>query len=208
MAPSRTLASVLLATTAALSLAAATAQAQTPAGPTTVETHLAAAKQAAGFDYTGTLARLCVAPQTAPGPDRAPGPPPPREAWATEPAKVFDNLYFVGSKIHSAWALTSSEGIILIDTLYDYASEEQIAERLAQARARSGECEIHPDQPRPRRPCRRRALDAAEIQVAHRDGREGLGAGGGIGAPLSRTASRRATWSPRTARRSRSATPP
>jgi len=39
---------------------------------------------------------------------------------------VFDNLYFVGTKIHSSWALTTSEGIILIDTLYDYASEEAI----------------------------------------------------------------------------------
>src|SRR5205814_629481 len=38
----------------------------------------------------------------------------------------FDNLHFVGTKFHSAWALTSSDGIILIDTLYDYASEEAI----------------------------------------------------------------------------------
>ena len=43
-----------------------------------------------------------------------------------EPAKVFDNLYFVGTKIHSSWALTTSDGIILIDTLYEYASEEEI----------------------------------------------------------------------------------
>ena len=34
-----------------------------------------------------------------------------------DPAKVFDNLYFVGTKIHSAWALTTSQGIILIDEL-------------------------------------------------------------------------------------------
>ena len=39
---------------------------------------------------------------------------------------MFDNLYFVGTKFHSSWALTTSEGIILIDTLYDYASEEAI----------------------------------------------------------------------------------
>ncbi len=39
---------------------------------------------------------------------------------------MFDDLYFVGTKIHSSWALTTSEGIILIDTLYDYASEEAI----------------------------------------------------------------------------------
>jgi metallo-beta-lactamase class B len=91
-----------------------------------IDSHLAAAKAAAGFDFTGTLARICVAPQTGPGADVVPPPPPDRATWFTEPAKVFDNLYFVGTKIHSSWALTTSEGIILIDTLYDYASEEAI----------------------------------------------------------------------------------
>ena len=96
-----------------------------PAGDN-VEAHLAAAKAAAGFDFTGTLARVCIAPQTGPGRDVAPGPAPARDTWFTEPAKVFDNLYFVGTKIHSSWALTTSDGIILIDTLYDYASDEAI----------------------------------------------------------------------------------
>ena len=91
-----------------------------------VTAYLARAKAAAEFDFPGTLVRVCVAPQTAPGPDVAPPPPPPRDTWYTDPAKVFDNLYFVGTKIHSSWALTSSEGIILIDTLYDYASDEAI----------------------------------------------------------------------------------
>ena len=91
-----------------------------------IEAHLAAAKAAAGFDFTGTLARVCIAPQTGPGRDVAPGPAPARDTWITDPAKVFDNLYFVGTKFHSAWALTTSDGIILIDTLYDYASEEAI----------------------------------------------------------------------------------
>jgi metallo-beta-lactamase class B len=91
-----------------------------------IDAHLAVAKAAAGFDFTGTLARICVAPQTGPGADVAPGPAPNRATWFTEPAKVFDNLYFVGTKIHSSWALTTSEGIILIDTLYEYASEEAI----------------------------------------------------------------------------------
>jgi metallo-beta-lactamase class B len=95
-------------------------------GTNTIEAHLAAAKAAAGFDFTGTLARICIAPQTAPGADVRPPPPPDRATWFTEPAKVFDDLYFVGTKIHSSWALTSREGIILIDTLYDYASEEAI----------------------------------------------------------------------------------
>ena len=112
---------------AALAIAAALGAAGASAQPaTTVDAHLAAAKAAAGFDFTGTLARLCIAPQTAPGADVAPAPAPNRTTWATDPAKVFDNLYFVGTKFHSSWALAGSEGIILIDTLYDYASEEAI----------------------------------------------------------------------------------
>jgi metallo-beta-lactamase class B len=112
---------VALAVVAALGAADAVAQ---PTNPT--DAYLAAAKSAAGFDFTGTLARLCVLPQTAPGADVAPAPAPNRATWYTDPAKVFDNLYFVGTKIHSSWALTTSEGIILIDTLYEYASEEAI----------------------------------------------------------------------------------
>jgi metallo-beta-lactamase class B len=95
--------------------------------PDTIEAHLIAARNAAGFDFTGTLARLCVAPPMVTGiRDSAPGRPPARDTWFIEPAKVFDNLYFVGSKIHSAWALKTSEGIIIIDTLYTYNSEEEI----------------------------------------------------------------------------------
>lgn len=93
-----------------------------------IDSHLVAARNAAGFDFTGTLARLCVAPPIMPLGirDAAPGPPRPRDTWYIEPAKVFDNLYFVGSKIHSSWALTTSQGIILIDTLFTYNSEEEI----------------------------------------------------------------------------------
>src|SRR5579863_6906977 len=96
--------------------------------PDTVDAHLIAARTAAGFDFTGTLARLCIAPVAVASTlrDVAPGPPPARETWFAEPAKVFDNLYFVGSRIHSSWALTTSDGIILIDTLYTYNSEEEI----------------------------------------------------------------------------------
>ena len=96
-----------------------------------IDAHLTAARNAAGFDFTGTLARLCVAPPFTTGiRDAAPGKPPARETWFTEPAKVFDNLYFVGSKLHSSWALTTSDGIILIDTLYTYNSEEEIVDGL------------------------------------------------------------------------------
>src|SRR5882757_9224613 len=104
-----------------LSISGASAQTTDP-----TDAFLARAKKAAEFDFTGTLVRTCVAPQTAAQPDAAPRPAPDRATWFTQPAKVFDNLYFVGTKIHSSWALTSSEGIILIDTLYEYAAEEAI----------------------------------------------------------------------------------
>ena len=96
--------------------------------PDAIDAHLIAARTAAGFDFTGTLARLCVAPTPVPAArlDVTPGPPPARDTWYAEPAKVFDNLYFVGSKIHNSWALTTSQGIILIDTLFTYNSDEEI----------------------------------------------------------------------------------
>jgi metallo-beta-lactamase class B len=96
--------------------------------PDAIDAHLIAARNAAGFDFTGTLARLCVAPVAVPNTlrDVAPGPAPARATWFIEPARVFDNLYFVGSKIHNSWALKTSEGIILIDTLFTYNSEEEI----------------------------------------------------------------------------------
>jgi metallo-beta-lactamase class B len=43
---------------------------------------------------------------------------------------VFDDLYFVGTRIHSAWALTTRDGIVVIDTLFDYASEPEIVDGL------------------------------------------------------------------------------
>jgi metallo-beta-lactamase class B len=52
---------------------------------------------------------------------------PPREQWHAEPVKVFDNLYFVGQTEYSAWAVTTSEGIILIDTIFDYSVEDEVA---------------------------------------------------------------------------------
>lgn len=106
----------------AAALAVANAQAQmSPA----YEAHLTAAKNAARFDWVGVLARNCIEPKVGPAIgnyNTDPG----REIWYAEPAKVFDNLYFLGTKFHTAWALTTSEGIIVIDTLYNYASEPEI----------------------------------------------------------------------------------
>ena len=92
------------------------------------------AKDRAGLDHPGLLVSLCVeSPRnrvntndTLPRYVTNPSAAPPRESWYDEPAKVFDNLYFVGGKIHNSWALTTSEGIILIDTIYPYNSEELV----------------------------------------------------------------------------------
>jgi metallo-beta-lactamase class B len=105
-----------------------------------VEAHRAAAKAAAGQEFGGLLRRICPDPvpasppaatnaapqrgQVAPaaGPRQAP----PREQWHAEPVKVFDNFYFVGTKEHGAWAVTTSDGLIVIDALYDYAVIDEI----------------------------------------------------------------------------------
>ena len=55
---------------------------------------------------------------------------PARETWYAEPAKVADNLYFLGTKIHSAWALAGSQGIIVIEALFDYAAKDEILDGL------------------------------------------------------------------------------
>jgi metallo-beta-lactamase class B len=53
---------------------------------------------------------------------------PPRENWYAEGGQVFDNLYMLTTRANSAWAVKTSEGIILIDTLYGYAAQDEIVE--------------------------------------------------------------------------------
>ena len=101
----------------------------------TPEKHVAAAKAAAGQEHLGLLARVCTDPDPAP-PVQAAAPaenaqprrqgPPPASQWHVEPGKVFDNLYFVGQKDVSSWAVTTSAGIIIIDTIWEYSVEDEI----------------------------------------------------------------------------------
>jgi metallo-beta-lactamase class B len=92
--------------------------------------HMTAAKKAAGTDFDGALARTCVSPDppTIGGGNNARRAMPGRASWYAKPARMFDNLYWVGTKIHSAWALQTSGGVILIDTLYNYAVEPEIVD--------------------------------------------------------------------------------
>ena len=103
---------------------------------TPTEAHLAAAKAAAGTDFAGVFNRICneAVPQTAPPVSRGgrgtvaqrPPGPPPRETWHAEPVKVFDNLYFLGQTEYSVWAVNTSAGIILIDSIFDYSVDDEV----------------------------------------------------------------------------------
>ena len=102
----------------------------------TREAHCAAARVAAGAEFVALYNRFAEVCNPAAEPQRGGGGAaaargvPPRESWYQPPAKVFDNLYFVGTKIHSAWALQTSEGLIVIDALFDYAVKDSVVEGL------------------------------------------------------------------------------
>jgi metallo-beta-lactamase class B len=105
------------------------------------DTHIAAAKAAAGDDLQNLFQFQCYGP--GPGgprasgvagvgagqraaPQRQPGPPD-RSTWYAEPVRVFDNLYFFGQSEYAVWAITTPEGIIVLDTIFDYSVEEEVA---------------------------------------------------------------------------------
>lgn len=102
------------------------------------DAHIAAAKAAAGDDFQNLLNFQCYGPGPG-GPGAAartgaprpggprPAGPPDRSAWYAEPVKVFDNLYFFGQSEYAVWAITTSQGIIVLDTIFDYSVEEEVA---------------------------------------------------------------------------------
>jgi metallo-beta-lactamase class B len=126
------------------------AQAQ-PAG---AQQHVAAARALAyepGFDYTFSFETICVEPK----PEGARGARggggqrgdaqrgergqraeavqpqvgrriPPRNQWYFPPNKLFDNMYYVGSDNNSVYAITTSDGIILINAGEYFAVEAEI----------------------------------------------------------------------------------
>src|SRR5579863_3086930 len=104
----------------------------------TPDAHIAAAKAAAGGDFQNLFEFQCNGP--GPGGPRAAtgagrgrvggrqqGPPDP-SMWHVEPVKVFDNLYFFGQSEYAVWAITTSQGIIVLDTIFDYSVEDEVVE--------------------------------------------------------------------------------
>lgn len=110
------------------------------------EAHIAAAKAAAGADFENLFNFQCYGP--GPGGQRTPpgqtpaagagqgkqakgggggrGGTPDPSTWHLEPVKVADNLYFFGQTEYAVWAITTSQGIIVIDTIFDYSVEDEV----------------------------------------------------------------------------------
>jgi metallo-beta-lactamase class B len=120
---------------AGLVVTAATGQ----SGGDSAEAHIEAARRAAGSEYLSVFNGLCgpLTPQRAPqpAPSVTPAPvssadPPPRAQWHVEPKRVFDNLYYLGQSEYTAWAITTSAGIIVTDPLFEYSVEDEVVNGL------------------------------------------------------------------------------
>lgn len=115
---------VCLSVVATLGLAGGAAAAPAPSlGPLkpAARAHLDAAQRAAGTDFPAALL-LCNMIQPGDPPFKLPSFAEMRARGGVpgqpfEAAKVFDNLYFVGLRTVSAWAVDTADGIIIIDAL-------------------------------------------------------------------------------------------
>lgn len=103
-----------------------------------VAAHVETARAAAGQDHAFIFGQLCAVPIAAVSaappvgevPAALPNTDPAIGEWYTDPAQVFDDLYFVGQTVFSAWALKTSEGIILVDAIFDYSVEAEVVDGL------------------------------------------------------------------------------
>jgi len=106
---------------------AACAHTPPPASQETISAYVSEAHKLAGDDLKPLLA-LC---------NPAPAARPPQAAVdkflatqmarpAPEPGRAFDNLYYIGAAWVSAWAIKTSQGVILIDALDNATEAEQL----------------------------------------------------------------------------------
>jgi metallo-beta-lactamase class B len=110
------LAGVVVASAFAAALSAQGRGAAVPQEPPSpaVQKHIDAARTAAGAEHAIMVDKLCGRAAPTQSTERA------------QPRKVFDNFYFVGMAEFSAWAVTTSQGIIVIDPVYDYSVEDTV----------------------------------------------------------------------------------
>src|SRR5688500_9962812 len=114
-----------------------------------IDAHIAAARAAAGMEFRNTFINLCLpsvprgggagrggaagrgggGAAAARGASAAPQTPD-RNNWYAPPYKIFDNLYWLGTRQHSSWALQTSAGIIIIDTNFAWATRPEIIDGL------------------------------------------------------------------------------
>ncbi len=116
---------------------------QTKPGGNTIAAHVAAAHAAADDTWLILFSELCGGatgaggrasslpppPGGAPARGRQSGPPP-REQWYQDPVKVFDNLYVFPTQDVNAWAIQTSDGIIMIDATYEYSVKDLIVDAM------------------------------------------------------------------------------
>lgn len=127
--PAVALAALLAACSATPSGAPMNTAAGSTVSAATVQGHVDAAARAAGTDLEPLMVLCKPAPASRPPQDESdrtiarligqPAPP---------PGRAFDNLYYVGAKWASAWAIKTSQGIILIDALNNDAEAAGLIE--------------------------------------------------------------------------------
>jgi metallo-beta-lactamase class B len=99
-----------------------------------IQMHMDVAKKAAGTTFPGLYDQLCIIPgnppaarPAAPAAARGTQPATPdRSKWHAEPVKVFDNLYFMGQTEYSSWVVTTSAGMIVMDSIFGYSVEDEV----------------------------------------------------------------------------------
>lgn len=123
-----------LATLCAVAPTASVGQSVTDEIRARVET----AREAAGEEHAYYFSRVCNVPMEAVGaapvdleefPTTLPSTDPDRE-WYAEPVRVFDDLFFLGQTAYSVWGLRTSEGVVLVDAIFDYSVEAEVIEGL------------------------------------------------------------------------------
>ena len=92
-----------------LALAAVVNAQGTSNEPPAVQKHVDAARALAGTRYKTAMERLCLPPDKRPRPQFT--------DLNVEPARLFDNLYFVGLANVYSWIYDTPDGIVVLDTL-------------------------------------------------------------------------------------------